>query len=120
MFVIVGDIMRAGPVSPTARAALYRAAAYIPGVTLVGEVRDSLGRPGLAVAFRADGVREELVFDPETSALLAERRVLESPVAWLPGVPAGTVIGESAIIGSRLVDAADVPRITRGAEPPKG
>ncbi|MEW6583038.1 MAG: CU044_5270 family protein, partial [Actinomycetota bacterium] len=105
MFTMVGDGLRESTFSPRARAALFRAAAYIPGVELVGRTTDPLGRDGLAVARTADGTRKELVFDPRTSALLAERDVLAEPVAWLPGVPPGTVTGHTVYVTSAIVDS---------------
>ena len=73
-FVNVADFMRMSP-PPAIRAALYRAAALIPGVELLGPRTDPLGRSGLAVAFPADNGNPGstvLIFDQQTAALLAE------------------------------------------------
>ncbi|MGH2655368.1 MAG: CU044_5270 family protein [Actinomycetota bacterium] len=106
MFTIVGDLLRETAAPPELRAALYEVAARIPGVILVGEVTDPVGRPGMAVAMasEADGVRRELVFDPETSELLAERQVLLRRVRWVDAAP-GTVIGWAAYLKSGTVDS---------------
>lgn len=72
-FVHIGDFMRNSDASPAVRAALYRAAALIPGVHLLGPVRDHVGRVGLGVAYDAPGVRHELIFDPRTSELMGEQ-----------------------------------------------
>ena len=72
-FVHIGDFMRETDASPALRAALYRAAALIPGVHLLGRVRDHLGRTGLGVAYDAPGVRHELIFNPRTSELMGEQ-----------------------------------------------
>lgn len=72
-FVHIGDFMRDTDASPAVRAALYRAAALIPGVHLLGSVRDHLGRIGLGVAYDAPGVRHELIFNPRTSELMGEQ-----------------------------------------------
>jgi len=74
MFTLVGDSLRETSASPAQRAALYQAAARIPGVELVGPVTDSAGRQGVAVAMDDQGIRFTLIFDPRTSALLGEVR----------------------------------------------
>lgn len=68
-FVHVGDFLRETDARPALRAALYRAAALIPGVRLLGTVRDHLGRSGLGVAYRDHA----LIFDSQTAALMAEQ-----------------------------------------------
>lgn len=86
MFVIVGDLLRQPGAPPELRSALYKVAAQIPGVELVGEVTDYAGRSGIAVAMRAEfgGAAERftLIFDPTTSALLGEERVLLERADW--------------------------------------
>jgi len=50
-FVQVGDLLRESDASPELRAALFKVAAGIPGVKLLGTVTDSDGRSGIAIAF---------------------------------------------------------------------
>jgi hypothetical protein len=105
MFTLVGDAFRETNITPAQRAALYEVAARIPGVELVGPVRDSIGRRGVAVAMEhpSDGTRETLVIDPETGTLLAEQDVtLEKN--WYR-YPAGTVVGHSTYLDTRMVSA---------------
>jgi hypothetical protein len=128
-FTQVGDLLRESDASPELRAALFKVAAGIPGVKLLGTVTDPDGRSGIAIAWahnRADEptqmpspipasssgdsaapsasssesspsdspspstspgsgddsqgiVLNELVFDPDTSGLLAEQTVLVRP-----------------------------------------
>lgn len=78
-FVHVGDFLRETDASPAVRGALYRAAALIPGVQLLGMVRDHLGRSGLGVAYDSHGVRKELVFNPQTATLMGEQDIGRSP-----------------------------------------
>jgi hypothetical protein len=106
MFAIVGDLLRETVAPPELRAALYEVAARIPGVELVGEVTDPTGRNGVAVAMsdELDGVRQEIVFDPETSELLAERQVLLRRVGWVDAEP-GTAIGWATYLVSGTVDS---------------
>jgi hypothetical protein len=81
MFHHFSDVLREARATPEQRAAAYEALARVPGLTLVGDVTDRLGRPGVAVAL--DVVDNEpsdfhyrylLVFDPKTADLLEERR----------------------------------------------
>ena len=73
LFTNVGDMLRETNAPPAIRAALYNAAALIPGVKLVGTVTDPLGRSGLGIAFYTNGTpTSELIFDQQTSELLAE------------------------------------------------
>ena len=102
MFTLVGDALRdPAATTPRQRAALYEVAARIPGVELVGSVRDRSGRDGIAVAMRnePDGTRDTLIFDPQTGALLGEEKV------GLAGgfYPAGKAVSY-ATYSARIVD----------------
>jgi hypothetical protein len=105
MFTRLGDYLRETNISPLQRAALYEVAARIPGVELVGRVRDPVGRPGVAVAMEqpSDGTRETLVIDPESGVLLAEEVVTLAQNVY--GYPAGTLVGHSTYLVTRTVDA---------------
>lgn len=107
MFVLVGDLLRETLAPPDLRAALYRVAARIPGVELVGEVTDQAGREGIAVARTSDDfdylARNELIFDPDTSEFLGEREVLLERVDWADAEP-GTVIGYAVYLNSGVVE----------------
>src|SRR3954447_17578484 len=87
MLVIVSDLLRDPAASPRLRAALYRVAARLPGIRRVGNVRDPAGRRGVAVAITSSGSgnreRQELIFDPRTSAILAEETVLLERVGYV-------------------------------------
>lgn len=105
MFTRVGDYLRETNITPAQRAALYEVAARIPGVDLVGRADDPVGRPGVAVAMeqRSDGVRHTLVIDPATGTLLSEEQVTLEENAY--GYPAGTIVGHSTYLATRMVDA---------------
>lgn len=82
MFVVVGDLLRQSfyradlyADTPAWRAALFEVAANLPGVTLLGQVEDESGRSGIAVGYTSGDTRHDLIFDPDTSALLGERDV---------------------------------------------
>jgi hypothetical protein len=108
VFTEIGDALRETAVPAGLRAGLYGALAVIPGVELVGDVTDRAGRHGTAVAFTEVGTRNELIFDPATSEMLAERTVLLDPSAAQLPLPKGTVIGDSAYLERAVVD--ELPR----------
>ncbi len=62
---------------PQTAAALYRAAALIPGVTVVPDATDALGRHGIGIALAQDrgaiSSREEWVFSKTTYQFLGTR-----------------------------------------------
>jgi hypothetical protein len=137
MLVIVGDLLRQPGVPPELRAALFRVAAGIPGVQLVGPVADRLGRAGVAVAMAPDYTESKrlwtrvvrwrpgeplaeptagsphsqqqrtLIIDPQTSALLGEEIVLLTRVDWVDAEPPA-VIGYAVYLDSGFV--AELPR----------
>jgi hypothetical protein len=79
-FYILVDLLRETAAPPEVRAALFRAAGRLPGVEEMTLAIDQVGRRGVGVAFTHDGLRTELIFDPETSLPLGERlsRVTDS------------------------------------------
>jgi hypothetical protein len=104
MFTLVGDNLRETAATPAQRAALYAVAARIPGVELEGPTVDPAGRRGVAVAMddQARHIRQTLVFDPESSRLLAEQETA------LPGAsefPAGTRIESAVYLQTAVVDS---------------
>jgi hypothetical protein len=103
MFTLVGDSLRETSATPAQRAALYQVAARIPGVELIGRVRDSAGRPGVAVAREDDGVRSTLIFDPQTSALLSEEEVALAGNSY--GYPPGARVGYSTYLRQAIVES---------------
>jgi hypothetical protein len=109
LFTQVGDALRDQAAPPKLRAALYRVLALIPGVQYLGHVRDRLGRPAVGVARTDDAsgaeTRDELLFDPTTSELLAEQEVMLSIPSGLKGlVRPGTVIGDAVYVRRAAVD----------------
>jgi len=94
-FVTIGDLLRDKIVPPRVAAALYRAVALIPGVTLVPNATDAIGRHGVAVAQTADGIRNELIFSKTSLRLIGERTILAS---------AGISTDATAIISRAFVD----------------
>ena len=107
VFTEIADALREAPQPPALRATLYRALALVPGVQFLGHVRDRLGRAAIGVAFtERTGVRHELLFDPDTAEVLAERQVVTRRVGELT-VPPGT-ISEDIVYTRRAVTDATV------------
>ncbi|MFJ1823300.1 CU044_5270 family protein [Streptomyces sp. NPDC087532] len=100
-FTAIGDLLAETWAPPQVGAALYKAAAKIPGVTVIDAATDAAGREGVAVARTAHGQQTQWIFDRTTYAFLGERTVLtESGDAG----PAGTVVGTSAVLTRAAVD----------------
>jgi hypothetical protein len=102
-FTIIGDLLRETYAPPAVRSALYQVAAELPGVQLVGPVHDQLGRAGTAVAYVSQGIRHELILDPETSALLGEEMTVTDP-SQAAGLT-GTVLESVSYVSSGVVDS---------------
>lgn len=103
-FVTIGDLLREQLAPPAVSAALYRAAARIPGVSALDDAVDASGRHGVAVALVHGGVRTEWIFDRSSYEFLGEREVVvDTGNVW--GAP-GTVVGQTAVLGRGVVDAA--------------
>ncbi|MFI1050184.1 hypothetical protein ACH4U3_31195 [Streptomyces griseoruber] len=92
--------------------ALFKAAAKIPGVVVVEDALDAVGRRGVAVA-RLDetsGQREEWIFDRRTHVFLGERTVQVKKGEGDDGLlTPGTLIYTSAILKRAVVDAMKQP-----------
>ncbi|MGW3487033.1 CU044_5270 family protein [Streptomyces sp. NPDC001054] len=76
-FSMIGDLISESYPPAGLEAALYQAAAKIPGVVTVDDAVDAAGRHGIAVA-RLDevtGARDEWIFDRKTLTFLGERSV---------------------------------------------
>jgi hypothetical protein len=101
----VGDLIRESYARPAVMAAIFSAAARIPGVSVVHGVVDVAGRPGIAVALTDLGVREELIFDPATHAYLGERGVNTKDQE---SGKKGTVVGSAAILRLAIADKSGV------------
>ncbi|MGW9441194.1 CU044_5270 family protein [Streptomyces sp. NPDC055607] len=80
-FVTIGDLLGEQMAPPEVSAALYRSAARIPGVTVVNDAVDAVGRHGVAVARVHDGERTEWIFDEHTLEYLGERSVMVEDTA---------------------------------------
>ncbi|MGW6538535.1 CU044_5270 family protein [Streptomyces sp. NPDC055051] len=100
-FVAIGDLLRGTVVPPATTAALYRAAARVPGVVTLPGAVDAAGRTGVAVARVHDGERVEWIFDGETGRFLGERTVLLRSGPW---GQEGDVVTSVAVVARGVVD----------------
>jgi hypothetical protein len=96
-FTTIGDLLREAIAPPGVSAALYRAAALIPGVTVVANATDAIGRHGVAVAMTYQGVRSEWIFSKQSLQYLGERDI---------DIANGSTVGEAAVLQRSFVDHA--------------
>lgn len=105
-FTTIGDLL--GESYPPAElySALFKAAAKIPGVVVVDDAVDAVGRRGVAVARldTATGEREEWIFDKKTHVFLGERSVQVTKNSGVALIKPGTVTYTSAIMTRAIVD----------------
>ncbi|WP_052710747.1 CU044_5270 family protein [Pseudofrankia sp. DC12] len=103
--VFIADVMRCGFVPADLRAAFFRAATGIPGVTVTDHAANLAGRTGVAVGRdEGGGTRQEMIFDPATGQFIGEREVVLN-ADYIPGVAVGTAISYTAV-SSEVVDSA--------------
>ncbi|MEU3702499.1 CU044_5270 family protein [Streptomyces anulatus] len=98
-------VLLGGVLPPETAAALYRAAAGIPGVEEAPDAKDAIGRTGLGIAREdtAHGSRTEWVFDKDDYSFLGSRvyRTKDAPCA-----KAGALLHSTAEIDHAIVDKA--------------
>ncbi|MGW0845029.1 CU044_5270 family protein [Streptomyces sp. NPDC002787] len=112
-FATASDILSDNLVPPDVAAALFRAVAKLPGVTTAREVRDAVGRTGIAIGRTPTepGLeRIEWIFDVKTLEYLGERELytasLQPGLSTCPPTEKGTVVTSKAITEVAVVDKA--------------
>lgn len=114
----LSTIIESYPLSPTARARVYRALATVPGVRVTDHlVRDAAGRKAIAVTYEAPGSheRQELLLSPSDYSYAGTRRVVTEDHE-LEEQGFGTRMTEGDITHDRARTAAAVVD-ARGEEP---
>ena len=108
-FDFAGTFLQAGA-PPQVRAALFRLIQSIPGIEWLGPMTDRLGRHGIGVGFTEYGVRDVLIFDPATTAVLEREGIAVDPaqIHMPPGearFSAGEVINYTVYRASGVVNS---------------
>jgi len=122
-FHFAGTFLQSGA-PPEIRAALFRMIQGLPGIESLGPMTDRLGRHGIGVGFTEYGVRDVLIFDPATSAVLEREGIAADPaqIAVPPGNPefsAGELINYTVYKASGVVNSrTDVPAAGNGSPSP--
>ncbi|WP_346279211.1 CU044_5270 family protein [Pseudonocardia sp.] len=101
-FNMIGELLRESIIAPKVNAALYRAAARIPGVVIVPDSVDAAGRHGLGIARVDDtGQRDEWIFDKKSLTYLGERDYLARDT---DNGKAGMLVGTTAVLARGVAD----------------
>jgi hypothetical protein len=72
-FAVIGQLVSTTILPPRTAAALYRAAALIPGVTVAPDATDALGRHGIGIVLSSKFLRQEWIFSKTTYQFLGAR-----------------------------------------------
>jgi hypothetical protein len=98
--VFIADALRGGTVPAELRAALFEAAAKIPGVTITDKQVTFEGATGVAIGRveSTTGTRQEILIDPDTGQLIGERTVLLEPRGDLPAGPISTTSVTTSVV----------------------
>jgi hypothetical protein len=100
-FITAGDLIQQKYIRPAALAALFRAVAMIPGISVVHGAVTADGRRGIGVQRIFAGESQQLIFDPVTHAFIGERSVITgSPVK----IMVGTVMSSSTVLRIAIVN----------------
>jgi RNA polymerase sigma factor (sigma-70 family) len=97
-FSAIGRLLSSTVLPPAAEAAIYWAAALIPGVTLIPETTDMTGRAGFGIALTDPaGLQNEWIFSKDTYTFLGTRatQVTNAPGFVATNGEAGTKVGTS-------------------------
>ncbi|WLQ38814.1 CU044_5270 family protein [Streptomyces laculatispora] len=103
-FDTIGELLRETLMPPKTAAALYKAAAKIPGVTVDSDAVDAAGRHGIGVAHddTRSGWRTAWIFDSTTLEYLGERSYLIRDTSM---GKKGTLLNKSAVLERAVVNA---------------
>ena len=102
-FITIGDLLGEAITPPRVSAALCHAAALIPGVTVVADASDAIGRHGVAVAMTVEGVRHEWIFSKQTLRYLGARGTYIAKPRDL-NITIGSIAYEAAVLQRAFVN----------------
>lgn len=101
VFSKIAELLQTSYLPPEVRAALISAVATIPGVSVGDTATDAAGRTGITVVHSDGGVRQELLFAPDTYEFLGAQ--LDAG----PNGPDSVSLHPSAVL---RIDIVDQPR----------
>lgn len=103
-FNLIIDVLTTGFVPADLRAALYKAAALIPGVSVTERDTTMDGRTGVSIGRTEskNASRQDIIIDPNNGLVIGQRLVL---LKGDLGFPAGTAIGSTSVT-TTVVDSA--------------
>ncbi len=78
-FVLATDLLRDSYARPELRAALYAYMSGLSGIEVAGTVTDGIGRSGVALVSTHDDIRNEVILDRKSGAILEERSIVLEP-----------------------------------------
>ncbi|MBS1676513.1 MAG: hypothetical protein JST08_03920 [Actinobacteria bacterium] len=112
------EILAEQTASPELHAAAFGALAEIPGIGRERDATDAAGRHGEALTWDNErGFGSEVIFDPETSTVLARSEMVFGPPSTKEqGVPPKTVFRETAYLSAKIVDSSQLPAAKRGGK----
>ncbi len=110
-FQRASDVIEASLAAPAVQAAVFRAVAQMPGVTVTPGAVDAAGRHGIAVTRNEGEFRFGLIFDPKTYRYLGSNAGLVNLTTGIAGVTvsgvkSGDPTTETAILRVAIVDRA--------------
>lgn len=111
--------------TPTFRSSVLNAMAEIPGVQLLGQGTDALGRTGKTIggAQAPTGLRQEFILDPTTGEVLASMQVVTALThqAVARGYSLGLVVAQTTYVASGIATSnASIPASTPGKQQTAG
>jgi hypothetical protein len=118
----VSDLLEMPNAVPELRAALFHVTAGIPGVRVVEDSIDPVGRRAVTLAYRSEGADRELFFDPETLQFMAEVENYGMEETWYLIVERAGIVGstDERPEGTELffeLPMTDLPTPARGIQP---
>ncbi|MEU6275711.1 CU044_5270 family protein [Streptomyces populi] len=104
VFSLIGDLLSQTLMPPRNTAALYKAAARIPGVEEIPNAVDVAGRRGIAITREdaSSATRDEWIFDKRSLAFLGARGFITHDKR--KGITSDTLTGSTAVLRRAVVD----------------
>jgi hypothetical protein len=96
-FLHLSAALNSGLVPADLRAALYRAAAKLPGIRLLDDVTTLDGRHGRAIGLVETDQRHEIIVSDQNGEYLGARTVVVGNGHHVPGFHAGDVVDSTAV-----------------------